>query len=234
MSENEAPYTPYYTVCLNMKGRKCVVVGGGDVARRKAAALSDCGAKLTVISPKLDPILEYMAFQKEIEWVQRDFEDSDLDGAFLAVAATDNRDVNQRIGQLCHERGILTNIVDNPEESDFINPTVIEKGPLNIAISTSGLSPTLAASIRQELEMVYGDEYGSFLEMMARIRPQVIEEFPNPQQRAKIMERMVSSRALSMLRNGMAEEAQKELQKILDNARSERGSNLGSLPIANS
>ncbi|MDP8245783.1 MAG: bifunctional precorrin-2 dehydrogenase/sirohydrochlorin ferrochelatase [Candidatus Hinthialibacter antarcticus] len=234
MSENESQYTSYYTVCMNVKDRKCVVVGGGDVARRKAASLSDCGAVLTVISPKLDPVLEYMAFQKEITWVQRDFEDSDLDGAFLAVAATDKRELNQKIGALCREQNILVNVVDGPDESDFINPTVVERGPLTIAISTCGLSPSLAASIRQELEMVYGDEYGSFLEMMAKYRPMVLNEFTNPQQRAKILERMVSSRALSLIRSGMSQEADRELEKIVNEARRDKDTSLGSLPIANS
>ena len=233
MSENEAQYTSYYTVCMNVKDRKCVVVGGGDVARRKAASLSDCGAILTVISPKLDPVLEYMAFQKEITWVQREFEESDLDDAFLAVAATNKRDLNKRIGDLCRERDILINVVDGPDESDFINPTVVERGPLTIAISTCGLSPSLASSIRQELEMVYGDEYGTFLEMMARYRPIVLSEFPNPQQRAKILERMVSSRALSLIRNGLGQEADKELEKIVKEARRDKDTSLGSLPIAN-
>ncbi|MBI1387609.1 MAG: bifunctional precorrin-2 dehydrogenase/sirohydrochlorin ferrochelatase [bacterium] len=232
MKDENKGYTSYYSICLNVKNRRCVVVGGGDVARRKAASLVDCGAVLTVVSPALDPVLEYMAFQKEINWIQREFEENDLEKVFLAVAATDNRDVNRRIGELCNKRGIIVNIVDAPDESDFINPTTVERGPLTIAISTCGLSPSLAASIRQELEMVYGDEYGSFLEMMARIRPQVLKEFPIPQHRHKIFERMVSSRAISLLRTGLSDEARKELDRILDEARRERDSGPGpSLPI---
>lgn len=228
----ETNSTNYYTICLDVKDRPCVVVGGSDVARRKAASLSDCNAQLKVVSVKLDPVLEYMAYQHEVEWIQRDFSPDDIDGAFLVIAASENRELNQEIARLCKDRGILCNIIDNADASDFINPSAVERGALTIAISTSGISPALAACIRQELEMVYGEEYGAFLEMVARLRPRIHAEFPHLHQRQKIQERMVSSRALSLLRNGLAEEAQRELDRILAEARTDKNLQEGpSLPI---
>jgi len=213
------PYKSHYTVCVDLHGKDCLVVGGGEVARRKAAALNDAGACLVVVSPELESVLEYMAFQKEIEWRKREFKPEDVEGVFLAVAATDDRRVNHTIAELCREKRILCNVVDTPDEGSFIVPSTVERGPMTIAVSTSGISPTLAASIRQELEMAYGEEYGIFLEIMASLRPLVMEEFASPQIRQKIFDRMISSRALSLLRNGMRDEARKELQEIIYEAR---------------
>lgn len=205
----------YYPLCLNIENKKCVIVGGNTAARRKAATMKEYGAAITVISAKLDSILEYMAFQKEIEWLQRDFKDSDVEGAFLVVAAADSNDVNHQVAIACKEKDILCNVADSPEESSFLNPTVIERGPLTIAISTGGLNPTLAACIRQELEAAYGDEYGTFLELISNLRNIILQEFSSPQARTHVYERMVSSRALSLLRNGMIDEARKELEGIV-------------------
>ncbi len=232
MNPEDTVYQRYYPICLKISGKPCVVVGGGEVARRRASALIDSGAKVTVVSQKLDPVLEYMAFQKEFQWIQRDFEPADIEGAFIVIAATDDRTVNHQISILCEKNEILCNIVDASEEGNFICPTTIDRGPLNIAISTSGLSPTLSSSIRQEIEMAYGEEYGIFLELMALLRPIVMEEYPTPQQRQQIFERMVSSRAISLLRNGMKEEAKKELDNIIRDSKN-RFSSGGSLPIAN-
>lgn len=233
MNAPETALTRYYSLCLNLTGKPVLVVGGGEVARRKAAVLSDCGARVTVVSPRLDPVLEYMAFQKEVEWFEREFDPSDLEGKFLVIAATDNRDVNHQAGQLAREKGILCNVVDAPEEGSFIVPSTVERGPLTIAISTSGISPTLAASIRQELELAYGEEYGAMLELLASLRQRVIQEFPSPQARQQIFDRMIASRALSLLRNGLKDHARKELEDILHDARQDPALNApaGSLPI---
>jgi precorrin-2 dehydrogenase/sirohydrochlorin ferrochelatase len=222
----------YFTICLDIEGKTAIVFGGGEVARRKAASLKDAGAKVIVVSPQLDPVLEYMSFQKEITWIQREYQDGDIDGKEIVVAATNNRSVNETIGRICKERGIICNVVDAPDEGSYIVPTILERGPFSIAIGTSGISPTLAASVRQELEMAYGEEYGMFLEVIAPLRDMVQQEFSSPQLRQKVYDRMVSSRALSLLRSGMHEQALKELREIIYNAKQEGSS--GSLPIVNS
>lgn len=222
----------YFTICVDIEDKTSIVFGGGEVARRKAASLKDAGAKVFVVSPQLDPVLEYMSFQHEITWVQREYKDGDIEGKDIVVAATNNREVNQRIGKLCKDRGILCNVVDQPEDGSYIVPTILERGPFSIAIGTSGISPTLAASVRQELEMAYGEEYGMFLEIVAPLRDIVQEDFKSPQQRQKIFDRMVSSRALSLLRSGLHDQAVKELREIIYNAKQE-GSK-GALPVIHS
>jgi precorrin-2 dehydrogenase / sirohydrochlorin ferrochelatase len=235
MKSSNVTHRPYYTACLNIAGRSALVVGGGEVARRKIATLCDCGAKVTVVSPKLDPVLDYMAFQKEIVWKDRNFKPADLEGMFIAIAATDDRDTNHTIAAICKEKDILCNIVDASEECSFIVPSTIDRGPLTIAISTSGISPTLAASIRQELEMAYGEEYGTFLELVSTFRPYVIEYFASPIVRQRIFDRMIASRALALIRNGLKDQAEKELKDVIFDARNDPSLKEleNSIPIAN-
>ena len=210
----------YYTLCLDIENKKCVVVGGGAAARHKAAAMKDHRAKITVISDKLDSVLEYMAFQKEIDWVQREFIAEDVEGAFIVVAASDSHELNYKVSEVCKGKNILCNVSDSPEESSFITPSVIERGPLTIAISTGGLNPTLAASIRRELEFAYGEEYGTFLELISNLRIMILEEFSSQQSRTYVYERMITSRALSLLRSGLIDEARKELENVIYTSRS--------------
>lgn len=228
-------HRPYYTACLNIVGRSALVAGGGEVARRKIATLCDCGATVTVVSPKLDPVLDYMAFQKEIVWKERNFKPADLEGMFIVIAATDDRETNHTIAALCKQKDILCNTVDSSDECSFIVPSTIDRGPLTIAISTSGISPTLAASIRQELEMAYGEEYGTFLELVSTFRPYVIEYFASPIVRQRIFDRMIASRALSLIRNGLKDQAEKELKDVIFDARNDVTLKEleNSLPIAN-
>ncbi len=224
----------YYPASLKITNKPVLVVGGGEVARRKVASLCDYGAHVTVVSPKIDSVLEYMAFQKEIIWKERSFERSDIDGMFIVIAATDNRQTNHFISELCSERNVLCNVVDCLEECTFIVPSTIDRGPLTIAISTSGISPTLAASIRQELEMAYGEEYGTFLQLISTLRDKVLSSFSSPIVRQKVFDRMIASRALSLIRSGMEEQATKELHDIIFDARNDpRLKDLEtSLPIA--
>ena len=156
-----------------------------------------------------------MVQQNELQWIAREFETVDITDQYMVViAATDNREVNHQISRICLEQRILCNVVDQPDEGSFIVPSTVERGPLTIGISTSGISPTLASSIRQELEMAYGEEYGTFLEFMSTVRQQVIDLFPLPKQRQKIFDRMTPGRFPA--RSGMKEAALKELQHIID------------------
>lgn len=211
---------PYFTICLDVYKRHCIVIGGGEVASRRATALVSCGAKLTVVSPELNSVLEYLSFQKEIEWTKKEFTSSLItNDTYLVIAATNNRKTNQEISRICKEKKILCNIVDEPSEGNFIVPSSMERGPLSISISTSGISPSLAASIRQELETVYGEEYGTFLELLATLRPIVQEEIQDSSVRQEIFRRMVASRALELIEMGNVYEAQQELKNIINAAK---------------
>jgi len=166
----------YYPIMLNIKGEKCVVVGGGKVALRKVKMLLECGAKVTVISPTLHQDLVRLAQDKAIRLIKQDYEPGDLDGAVAVIAATDAEEINRSVAHEAKNRGILVNVVDNPGESDFIVPSFLRRGDLTIAISTGGTSPALAKKIRTKLEQDFGKEYGLLLPLIGEVRSTVKEK----------------------------------------------------------
>ena len=166
----------YYPIFLNLEGKKCVVVGGGEVALRKVRALLDCGAEVVVVSPTLNPDLAQLAEVGTISVISREYEPKDLKDAVIVVAATDIAEVNQNIAKKARKHGILVNIVDRPEESDFIMPSLVRRGDLILAASTSGASPALAKKIRMRLEQTFGEEYSPLLSLIKEVRQELKEQ----------------------------------------------------------
>jgi precorrin-2 dehydrogenase/sirohydrochlorin ferrochelatase len=164
----------YYPLCLDISGKRCVVVGSGNVAERKVARLLACGARVEVVGKALTPILAAWKGEGRIVHREADYEDSCLSGASLVIGATDDETVNGRIAKDARTRGIPVNIVDNPARCDFILPSVVERGDLLIAVSTGGKSPTLARKLREELQETYGPEYAVLLEILGELRGKVI------------------------------------------------------------
>lgn len=160
----------YYPIFLGLSGKRCVVVGGGQVALRKVRALLEHEAEVKVISPELCPELVQMAEKKIILVVPRGYNDGDLEGVFVAIAATDDGKINRKVADEARQRGVLVNVVDKPEHSDFIVPSYLRRGALTIAVSTAGKSPTLARKIRTRLEKSFGTEYASLALMICEIR----------------------------------------------------------------
>jgi len=203
----------YYPAFLDLRDRPCLVVGGGPVAERKAIVLFDAGADLSVVSPTLTPHLLELADKGKITYHPRNFNEHDLTGMFLAVAATDDDAVNDAVAHACRKAGILVNVATSPDESTFIVPSVVERGDLLIAISTCGDSPALARRVREELERTYGAEYGVFLEKMALLRRRLLQDMPNEEVRRKVFQALVDADILYLLRAGQVHEAD---QRILD------------------
>ncbi len=143
-----------------------MVVGGGEVANRKARKLLQARAKVVVIAPEVKPELASMA--AEVRW--RPYGEGDLEGAFLAFAATDRREVNAAVAREARERGIPVNVADEPSEGDFALPTSLRRGQLQVAVSTGGASPTLAQKIRQELEGAFSFEWAGVVEELGKAR----------------------------------------------------------------
>jgi precorrin-2 dehydrogenase/sirohydrochlorin ferrochelatase len=164
----------YYPLCLDISGKRCVVVGGGNVAERKVERLLSCGARVEVIGKTLTPALAAWKEEGRIVHREADFEEAQLSGASLIIGATDDETVNGRIAQNARARGIPVNIVDDPARCDFILPSVVERGDLLIAVSTGGKSPALARKVREELEEAYGTEYAVLLEILGELRRKVI------------------------------------------------------------
>jgi precorrin-2 dehydrogenase/sirohydrochlorin ferrochelatase len=177
-----------YPIFLDLSGRRCVVVGGGEVANRKARKLLQARARVVVISPKIQPELESIA----VEVHRRPYKEGDLEGAYLAFAATDSREANAAVAREARERGVPVNVADKPFEGDFALPSTLRRGRLQIAVSTGGASPTLARRIKNELEEAFGPEWAGIVEELHAARR-------NGQETDERLEEEVS-RCLSRLR----------------------------------
>ena len=166
----------YYPVFLNISHRRCIVVGGGRVALRKARVLLEHGADVTVISPDLCHELAELAESGEISALAREYQAGDLENAFIAIAATDNSAVNRQVVAEARRGAVLVNMVDDAENSDFIVPSYLRRGEITIAVSTNGKSPALARKIRLRLERELGDEYALLANLISEVRMQVKRE----------------------------------------------------------
>ncbi|OGO59477.1 MAG: hypothetical protein A2025_01660 [Chloroflexi bacterium RBG_19FT_COMBO_47_15] len=151
--------SPYYPILLNIQSRKCLVVGGGQVALRKVKTLLEHNANVEVVSPIFCPELNQLATDRAIRAIQRDYKSEDLQHAFIAIAATDNVKTNELVASEARRQGVLVNVVDDPKNSDFIVPSYLKRGDVIVAVSTSGRSPALARKIRSELEKNFKAEY---------------------------------------------------------------------------
>ena len=163
----------YYPLFLDILGKKCVVIGGGEVAARKVNRLLNCAAKVFVVSPKLTPELITLKAQGAIEHIAADYNVQYIKGASLIIGATDDEKTNALISSDSRSLGIPVNIVDDPQKCDFILPSVVDRGDLTIAIGTGGKSPALARQVRKELEAKYGEEYEILLKILGGLRRQM-------------------------------------------------------------
>ena len=198
----------YYPAYLDLRKRRCVVIGGGAVAERKTLSLLDAGAVVTIISPTLTQKLQALSDSKTITHCKKLYEGKDLIGAYLVIAATDSPEVNTRVATACRKQDLLVNVAVPPEESSFIVPSALRRGDLLIAISTSGASPALSRKIRQELEQQYGAEYELFLEMLSAIRTRVLDEIQDEKKRKAVLLSIGESDVLGLLRQGKKREAE--------------------------
>jgi siroheme synthase-like protein len=164
---------PYYPIFLSISGQRCVVVGGGLVALRKVTTLLEHGAKVEVISPDLCPELRQMAERGTISLLPRGYASGDLQGAFIAIAATDDDKINRKLSEEARKMGVLVNVVDDRELSDFIVPSYLRRGDITIAVSTAGKSPALARKIRTRLEKEFGVEYASLAPLIDEVRQEL-------------------------------------------------------------
>lgn len=163
-----------YPIMLNIEQKRVLIVGGGKVATQKINRLLEQKADVAVVSPTLTDILHNYALNGQIQWINRTFKQEDTKDAFLVIAATNNRSVNDLVKKSCSE-GQLINVVDAPETSDFYNMAVVERGELKVAISTEGASPTLARKIKQDLIEVFDDGYEDYLRFLLEARKKIKE-----------------------------------------------------------
>jgi precorrin-2 dehydrogenase/sirohydrochlorin ferrochelatase len=208
-----------YPICLvNLHERTCVVVGGGRVAERKVDALLECQTRLIVISPTLTPELRRRAEAGKFAHVARPYRDGDLEGAFLCIAATDDREVNRQVWHEADARGVLVNTVDDTSHSHFIVPAVIRRGDLTIAVSTGGLNPALAAEIKDQMASLFGPEYGDLLQILDELRPRLIAEL-SPERRRAFVNAVVNADIASLLPAGDRAGALARIEEIFESCK---------------
>ena len=184
--------TPLYIACLKLKGRNCLVVGGGDIGLEKVEGLLACGATVTLVAPDAVPALEAYAAEGSIAWDRRAYEPADLEGKFLAIAATNDSEINISVYEQAERRAMLVNVVDVPPLCNFILPAIVRTGPLAIAISTAGASPALAKRMKREIADAYGEPYARLAIMLNDARGWAKATLPTYQDRKEFFEGIVN------------------------------------------
>jgi len=190
---------PDLPIMLRIDGRRCVVIGGGAVAARRAAALRACGAHLTIIAPTIDPSLE-TTLGERARWEKRGYQPGDLRGAWLAVIATDDAGVNDAAAAEARERGVLINRADEPAAGDFAVPAHAHHGPLTVAVHTAGISARLAASLRHQLSEALDPDVPRLLELVAPYRVRLQESIADAGRRRAALRRLADDEALALLK----------------------------------
>ncbi len=192
----------YYPVSLDMTDKRCVIIGGGAVAERKAQRLIECGAQVTIVSRTLTPLLEDRKKANTLEHIDTDYEKKTLRGAFLVISATDRDEVNAQVSQDALSLGMLVNIVDDPDRCNFILPSLVQQGDLSIAISTGGKSPALARKIKEDLQQQYGPEFRTLIGIMGSLRKKILAQGHAAEANKAVFEALVHSDMLQAIREG--------------------------------
>jgi precorrin-2 dehydrogenase/sirohydrochlorin ferrochelatase len=196
--------TPFYIACLKLSGRRCLVVGGGDIGLEKVEGLLVCDGNVVLVAPEAHPELRRLAAEGSIQWEQREYRREDLEGSFMAIAATNDTDVNIRVYEDAEERAMLVNIVDVPPLCNFILPAIFRSGPVAIAISTAGASPALAKRMRNQIAEEYGEPYARLAELLNDVRGWAKGTLPTYQDRKEFFETIVNGQPdpIELLRQG--------------------------------
>jgi precorrin-2 dehydrogenase/sirohydrochlorin ferrochelatase len=184
-----------FPMFLKLSARPCLVVGAGAIAESKIASLLDAGGRVRVVAPEATVQVRDWAQSNTIEWHQRPFEPDDLDGMFLVIAATSSTELHERIFEEATRRGVLCNIVDIPPLCDFYYPSVVQRGALQIAISTAGQSPALAQRLRKQLEDQFGPEYEEWLAQLGEAREKLHSTDMEPDQRKRLLHEAATDEA---------------------------------------
>jgi precorrin-2 dehydrogenase/sirohydrochlorin ferrochelatase len=207
--------TPFYIACLRLTGRRCVVVGGGEVGLEKVEGLLACDGQVTVIAPEAQPELAQLALEGSIRWERREYRSGDLEGALIAIAATDDTDLNIQVFEDAEARSMLVNVVDVPPLCNFILPAIVRNGPLAIAISTAGASPALAKRMKREIGEMFGEPYANLAIVLNEARGWAKATLPTYQDRKEFFESIVNGQPdpIELLRAGGLEGVRELVQE---------------------
>src|SRR5262249_2744385 len=217
--------TPLYMAALKLKGRRCLVIGGGEVGLEKVEGLLLCDANVTVIAPEILPELAEYEAEGSISWEKRGFHDGAPEAAFLAIAATNDTDVNIAVHEGAERRAMLVNVVDVPPLCNFILPAIVRSGPLAIAISTAGASPALAKRMKREIAESYGEPYARLAVILNDHRGWAKGTLPTYQDRKEFFEGIVNGDPdpVELIKDGR----ETEVQRLIEAAKERFSSALG-------
>ena len=204
-----------FPIFLAMDAQRCVVIGGGQVAERKVENLLEYSVEINVISPEATPRLQRWAEKHQVNWMDREFQPTDIQGAFLVFAATDDQMINREVAGLCQENGILVNAVDDPVYCDFYIPSTIRRNSLVLAISTEGKSPAYAKRMRRQLEKDITAMHGEFVELLGEQREIVKQAVPDIRARQAIFEALASLDILDLIAEGKDEQIRERIEECM-------------------
>ena len=205
----------YYPVYIELREQPCVVIGGGKIAEGKVEGLLAAQARVTVISPNLTPRLLDLAEQNQIASISRVYQPGDLTGAFMVICATDQSEINHQVWQEATANRQLVNVVDDTPRCNFIAPSILRKGDLTIAISTSGKAPALAVRLKERLQREIGPEYERFLELAGELREPLAQHVPDFETRKALWYELVDSEILEALARGDESSAREMISQVV-------------------
>lgn len=206
----------YFPLFADLRGRRVLVVGGGEIAERKVRLLLEAGARIDIVAREL-PAAELLAWSSDgsVSWLAREFDETQLDGATLVVAATSEGALNERVARAARARHLLCNVVDDAERSGFIVPAIVDRSPLVIAISSGGVAPVLARLARERIEVLFDESFGTLARLLADWRVRIKRALPDVSARRRFYERVVRGRIADLVRSRRPEAAGMEIERQL-------------------
>ena len=214
----------YYPMFADLNGRRCLVVGGGLVAQRKVTTLLRYGAEITVVGPTATQRLMAYAQRGTIRYLPRRFRPTDLRGAWLVYAATDDQRINELVYRTATRRRMFTNVVDQKPLCSFIAPAIFRRGSLTVAVSTAGASPSLAKKVRHDLAQTIGADYVPMLRLLANLRGVAKRRLPRYSDRKRYFDHLVKGHVFELVRAGKPRQAREEALTLLERAAAKNGS----------
>lgn len=205
-----------FPIYLELKGRRVVIVGAGSVAARKAMPLVEAGARLVIVSPKIDPMLSASLQGANVQIIKSHYEKSYIAGASLVIAATDDQLLNKQIYKDCQELEILCNVVDQPQLCDFFVPAIVKRGNLQVAVATDGNCPAFAGHIRDKLEKILTEEHGAFLAVLEKTRLKIIDIIPDQNDRKVILSKLVNDESFDYFKQNGSDKWLARAEQILN------------------
>jgi precorrin-2 dehydrogenase/sirohydrochlorin ferrochelatase len=209
---------PYYPIYIDIEDRSVVIIGGGNVCARKAETMMKYGARVTIVSPQFTDEMEQWARDGTLALRRKEYEEPDLEGASLVIASTDDPCINARVARDCRRRKIPVNVVDVTHLCEFIVPAIVERGSIQIAVSTGGKSPALARTLKEDLQKFVGPEYDEINQLLGTLRKGAKATLPTDVDRKRFFDSIIAHGVLDMLRAGKRREAYETIARACDSA----------------